>query len=148
MEEFSQYLISYGPLGLFIASFLAATIAPFSSEIVLVALLQSGVGETQLFFYATAGNSLGSLFTYGIGRLGKLKWAQKYLKIHKDDFIRFKISIRKYGGFFGFLCWLPIIGDPLALALGYFRASFLSFGLSMTVGKAMRYGVLIWVFRP
>ena len=59
-----QYLIEYGYIGLFIAAFLAATILPLSSEVVLSALLLSELSPFTLIAIATFGNVLGSLTNY------------------------------------------------------------------------------------
>ena len=144
--ELSEFFIYHGVLGLFFSSFLAASILPFSSEVILVALLKLGGAPEELLISATLGNSLGSLVTYFIGRLGKLEWAQKFLGISDSQFLKYRSSSEKYGGFFGILCWLPIVGDPIALALGYFNASMKSFIITMTLGKFLRYAVIIYTF--
>lgn len=66
--EFGPDWSEWGLLGLFLASFLAATILPFSSEAVLVGMLLLGGSAMPLFLVATAGNTLGGLVNYGIGR--------------------------------------------------------------------------------
>ena len=44
----------------------------------------------------------------------------------------------------GFLCFLPVVGSALSVTLGYMRANpYLSF-LSIALGKALRYAILIW----
>ncbi len=144
--ELSEFFVSHGVLGLFLSSFLAATILPFSSEIILVTLLKLGGVPEELLISATLGNSCGGLLTYFIGRLGKLEWAQRFLGISDSQFLKYQLSSEKYGGYFGILCWLPIIGDPIALALGYFKASLRSFIITMTLGKFLRYAVIIYTF--
>lgn len=64
---------------MFISAFLSATVLPGNSEVIFVALavpkLMLGslfnVDILALILIATAGNSLGSLTTYGIGQIGR-----------------------------------------------------------------------------
>ena len=63
---------SWGFIGLFFASFLSATILPFSSEVVLVYFLNQNVNPWICLSIVTAGNSLGGLTNYGLGTLGNL----------------------------------------------------------------------------
>jgi len=37
------------------------------------------------------------------------------------------------------MCWLPVIGDPLAVALGFMRAPVLKVMMFMFAGKFFRY---------
>jgi membrane protein YqaA with SNARE-associated domain len=63
-----------GLLGLFLASFLAATILPGGSEVALVAFIVAHPEQTPAaLLLATLGNTLGGLSTYGLGRLIPLK---------------------------------------------------------------------------
>lgn len=80
MEEALLSLATYGYLGLFVASFLAATVLPFSSEIVFTTLLYtSNCNVWGLVCVGTLGNTLGALTCYAIGRMGKIEWIEKYL---------------------------------------------------------------------
>ena len=55
--------------GLFAAAFVAATIVPFQSEVIFVALQVAGRVEVwQLVLVASIGNTLGAVVNYGIGR--------------------------------------------------------------------------------
>ena len=71
MDGFIAYLIQFGGPGMFVAAFLAGSFFPFSSELVMVGLLAAGVNPNELLLWGTAGNTLGSLFNYGVGSLGK-----------------------------------------------------------------------------
>ncbi|MDI6747076.1 MAG: YqaA family protein [Rhodocyclaceae bacterium] len=63
-----------GLLGLFLASFLAATLLPGGSEVALVAFIVAHPEQTPAaLLLATLGNTLGGLTTYGMGRLIPLK---------------------------------------------------------------------------
>ena len=79
-----EYLEQLGLLGLFIGSFLAATVIPFSSEVLLIALLSAGANITSAIFVATIGNWLGSVVTFYMGYFGKWKWIEKYFKVKHE----------------------------------------------------------------
>jgi len=137
--------IEFGYLGLFIGAFLAATIVPFSSEIILSALLISGAHPFACLLIATAGNTLGGISNYAIGFLGNPKWLLK-LGMTNDKLNNLEILTKKYGHWLAFFAWMPIIGDPLTIALGYFRAKFFPFFFLMTLGKFLRYLAIVYWF--
>ena len=76
-----EFLIEYGYIGVFIASFLAATVLPFSSEVVLTGVLLAGATYWPCMIAATLGNFLGGMSCYWLGMLGKVEWIEKYLKL-------------------------------------------------------------------
>ena len=82
--EFLTSLSEWGYAGLFIAAFLAGSILPFSSEVVLGLLLVAGYSTWGCVVSATAGNWLGGITCYYIGRLGKTAWIEKYLKLSHE----------------------------------------------------------------
>ena len=83
-----EFLIEYGYIGVFIASFLAATILPFSSEVVLTGVLLAGAAYAPCMISATLGNFLGGMSCYWLGMLGKTEWIEKYLKLDPDKLRR------------------------------------------------------------
>ena len=136
--------VEWGYLGLFIASFLGATIIPFSSELVLSLLIIKGYDFNLSLLVATTGNWLGGLSSYFLGRLGKWSTLEKYFRLKKEKIVKFKINIDKWGSLLAFFCWLPIIGDPIAVGLGFFRINYLLVALWMFMGKLIRY--IVWAF--
>ena len=134
--------VEWGYLGLFIASFLGATIIPFSSEVVFSLLIINGYDIKVSLLVATIGNWLGGLSSYFLGRLGKWEMLEKYFKLKKEKIYKFKTKIDKWGSLLAFFCWLPIIGDPIAVSLGFFRTNYILVAIWMFIGKILRY--LIW----
>ena len=130
---------------LFGTSFLAATFLPFSSEVHVAALIYSKKSYLLIFLVASIGNTLGGVFNYYIGLYAKLEWASKYLKISKKQIDKFQSRINNYGSLLALLCWMPIIGDPLSLALGYFKVPLRKVLGLMFLGKALRYLVIIYL---
>ena len=139
-----EIFVEWGYLGLFIASFLGATIIPFSSELVLSLLIIKGYDFNLSLLVATTGNWLGGLSSYFLGRLGKWSTLEKYFRLKKEKIVKFKTNIDKWGSLLAFFCWLPIIGDPIAVGLGFFRTNYLLVALWMFIGKLIRY--IVWAF--
>ena len=137
--------ISVGFTGLFIVTFLSATILPFSSELFLLFMLSKGYDPLICLLIATLGNSLGGLTNYGLGRLGDLKWLKK-LGVTEAKLKRSTIQIQRYGSWLAFFSWVPIIGDPLVVALGYFRTPFFKVLPLLVIGKFLRYLIIVWFY--
>ncbi|MDG1681573.1 MAG: DedA family protein [Flavobacteriales bacterium] len=140
MEAF----VEWGYLGLFIASFLGATIIPFSSELVFSLLIIKGYDFNLSLLVATTGNWLGGLSSYFLGRLGKWSTLEKYFRLKKEKIVKFKTNIDKWGSLLAFFCWLPIVGDPIAVGLGFFRTNYVLVAIWMFIGKLIRY--IVWAF--
>jgi membrane protein YqaA with SNARE-associated domain len=137
-----ESFVEWGYLGLFISSFLGATIIPFSSEIVFSLLIINGYDIRVSLVVATVGNWLGGLSSYYLGRLGKWSTLEKYFKLKKERIFHFKTKIDKWGSLLAFFCWLPVVGDPIAVSLGFFRINYISVAVWMLIGKVLRY--VIW----
>ena len=109
MNDFIQILITYGDFGMFIAAFLAGSFFPFSSEAVMLGLLAAGADPDGLVVWGTAGNTLGSLFNYGVGSLGRDEWILRWTKVKPEKLERGKRWVRNYGAWrdcwHGHHCW-------------------------------------------
>lgn len=137
-------MFELGYWGLFLASFLAATVVPFSSEAVLSGIIVAGYKPVYCLVIATAGNWLGGFTSYYLGYLGKEKWIEKYLRIPKAKTNKFKHKIMGKEQWVAFFCWLPFIGDVLAVCLGLLRVNAFRVAWGMLLGKGIRY--LIWAY--
>ncbi len=137
-------LVGLGYFGLFIASFLAATIVPFSSEVVFTALLVAGLNPWICVAVATLGNWWGGLTCYWLGHLGKMEWIEKWLKIPKEKIDRFNAKFHHYGDWFAVFAFLPGIGDIIAVASGFLRCNVWIVAISMLAGKLARY--IVWMY--
>jgi len=140
-----EYFAELGHLGLFIAAFLAATILPLSSEIVLTALLLNGLSPTTLVVIATTGNVLGSLTNYALGYWASLVVVKKWLRMSEDDFLRAEQRFTRYGMFSLCFAWVPIVGDPLTVMAGVLRVPLQWFLVLVTAGKLLRYAVISYM---
>ena len=134
-----DFLIEYGYIGVFIASFLAATVLPFSYEVVLTGVLIGGAAYWPCLIAAITGNFIGGITCYWIGKIGKIEWIKKYLRLDIRKLERWQQKLQGKGSWIGFFAFLPGIGDFLAVALGFMRADFRIVAISMLVGKSLRY---------
>ncbi|MEA4840559.1 MAG: DedA family protein [Bacteroidales bacterium] len=139
-----QTLIEWSYFGLFIATFLAGSILPFSSEIVLSGLLAVGANSTGCLLAATAGNFLGGITCYYLGHLGKIEWIEKYLGVSDEKMQKGIKFLHGKGAFMAFFTFIPIVGDLLAVSLGYMRANIWITSISMLLGKFVRY--ILWIY--
>lgn len=136
-----EYYIEWGFFGLFIASFLAATVLPLSSEIILSFLIANDYNFLGCLIISTLGNWLGGLSSYGLGYLANWKIIERFLGQNKNRIQTIKTPIEKWGSLLALSCWLPIIGDLFAVGLGVFRISFFKVAFWMGLGKGLRYAV-------
>lgn len=136
--------MSFGYTGMGVLAFIAGSVFPFSSETVLAGLQLAGLEPVYLFISATTGNVLGSLFNYWVGTLGNIEWIEKYLHVKREKVERTQHWLQGHGAWMGVFCFLPILGSALSVTLGYMRANFYITLLSIAIGKAVRYAILIW----
>lgn len=135
-------LESLGLLGLFIGTFLAATVLPFSSDALYVAVLAATGAPVACLLTGTLGNWLGSVVTFWLGWVARWEWIEKWLKIKPDRLERQKVYVDRYGVWLALLCWVPVVGDVIALALGFYRCRPVWSIMLMLVGKFLRF--LLW----
>ena len=134
-----------GYLGLFITCFLAATILPIASEVFLITMLAAKYDPLSSLLIATTGNTLGSYLNFGIGYIGNPEWLKK-LRVKQKTIESWKASIQKYGVWLALLSWLPIVGDIIGIALGFFRANIFWSFIFMAIGKFIRYLVVVLIY--
>ena len=141
-----EFLESYGFLGLFTGSFLAASIVPFSSDVLIIGVLVAGMNPLLAFLWATAGNWLGGLTSYWIGHFGKWQWIEKWMGVSEEKLLRQKHWIDKHGSLIAFFSWVPFFGDVLSLGLGFYKVNFTKSAIFMLIGKAVRYAFWILLY--
>ncbi len=129
---------------LFLQSFLAATIIPFSSEAVLTGMILNDYDATYCLIAASLGNWLGGMSSYGLGYLGKIEWIEKYFRVKHSTILKWEDKVNRFGSYFALLCWLPLIGDVIAIALGLFKTKVMSTSIYMFIGKFLRYVIIIY----
>lgn len=143
MDTFIHLLIDYGYAGMFIAAFLAGSVFPFSSEVVMGGLQLAGLSAFGLIVWGTLGNTLGSLFNYGLGSLGKVEYITKRLGIKQDKMDKSIRWVERYGAWMGFLAWIPLLGSAITIAMGLMRTNPYISIFSIFIGKLVRYLIVV-----
>jgi membrane protein YqaA with SNARE-associated domain len=129
---------AYG--GMFLAAFLAATILPAQSEIVLVGLLASGRLNTGILIaVATFGNTLGAVANWFLGRCLERFGSRFRLLIPSGALERARRVFLRYGVWSLLFSWLPIGGDALTVVAGVMRVNLYLFVVLVGIGKGARY---------
>ncbi|MBP3259791.1 MAG: DedA family protein [Prevotella sp.] len=144
MDAIIALLISYGYWGMLFTAFVAGSFFPFSSEAVMTGLLAAGLDPWLLVVYGTIGNVAGGMFNYGVGRMGKLEWIEKYLHVKQKDMDRATRFMAGRGAWMGFFAFVPVLGSAITIVLGLMRANVVISLISMTIGKFLRYAALIY----
>ncbi|MBC8592690.1 DedA family protein [Oscillospiraceae bacterium N12] len=149
MDAFIDFLIQWGYLGMFLSAVLAGSVVPFSSEAVLAALVlpSTGLNPVICLIAASVGNLLGSLTCYGMGRLGRMDWLEKYFHMKREKVERMQAYLNGRSAFMAFFAFLPIIGSVIAVALGFLRSNIWVVSASMLLGKVLRYVLVILAAR-
>lgn len=126
--------------GLFLTSFLAATLLPAQSELVLAGLLTQKTAPVWLLLtVATLGNTAGSSVNWLLGRAVTRFRDRRWFPVSPAALARAEHWYRRYGRWTLLLSWAPVIGDPLTLAAGVMREPFPSFFLITLAAKLGRY---------
>ncbi|MDO8860752.1 YqaA family protein [Haliea sp. E1-2-M8] len=125
---------------LFVTAFGAATLLPLQSEAVLVGLLLQGEHPVSLLLaVATAGNVLGAIVNWWLGRYIEHWRERRWFPVSGSTLDRAQVRYHRYGRWSLLLSWAPIIGDPLTLVAGVMKEPFWSFLLLVILAKAGRY---------
>ena len=133
-------------LSLFIISFLAATILPFSSELTLAGLVAtSNYDNLLLLIVASLGNVLGSVVNWILGFYSRDLSTKKYFPFKDEQIEKSSKWFNKFGRWSLLFAWVPIIGDPLTLVAGLLRVKFIEFIILVTIGKVSRYIVIFYL---
>ena len=144
MDFLIDIFINYGNWGMLVAAFLAGSFFPFSSEAVMLAMLAMGMDPWELIIYGTIGNVLGSFFNYGVGRMGKLEWIEKYLHVKKEKLDKAEKFMAGRGALMGIFAWIPLLGSAITIVLGLTKANIPISLATITTGKFVRYYILIF----
>lgn len=126
---------------LFIASFLAATLLPGGSEALLIYnLSEHPECVIILIIVASVGNSLGSFTSYGLGYIGAKKLTNVQLNSRSAQWIK------RYGVYSLLLSWLPLVGDFLCVAAGFYKFPMVMSSMFIMLGKTIRYCIIAIIF--
>ena len=133
-------------LSLFIISFLAATILPFSSELTLAGLMAtSSYDNLLLLLVASLGNVLGSAVNWILGFYSRNLSTKKWFPFKDEQIEKSSKWFKRFGKWSLLFAWVPIVGDPLTLAAGLLKIKFIEFLILVTIGKVSRYFAIFYL---
>jgi membrane protein YqaA with SNARE-associated domain len=135
-------MIAY--LSLFGASFVAATLLPFWSELAVAGMVASGYAAWAVLAAATAGNTLGAAVNWTLGRFLLHYREHRWFPIKGERLALAQRWFRRYGSWSLLLSWMPVVGDTLTFLAGVMRVPFWWFLILTATGKGGRYAVLIF----
>lgn len=136
-------MLSY--VTLFGAAFLAATILPFSSEVVLFALLREGGDPVILVLIATLGNTLGAVVNWSLGRYLLHFQDRRWFYFKPAQIEKAQRWFQRYGFWSLLMAWAPVGGDALTLIAGIMKVRLVVFLLLVGIGKGLRYVSVVWL---
>ncbi len=131
---------------LFFSALVSATLMPGGSEALLAYRLHQGGDPWALVLCATAGNVLGSLITYALGRAGNAALHRRWLRIDEARLARAERWFARFGQPVLLFAWLPVVGDPLCLVAGLLKSPLVWFVPLVALGKLARYAAVAGVF--
>jgi len=145
MESLNDFFIQYGYIGMALASFLAGTFVPFSSEAVMGALLATtGMNPVLTIISGTIGNVMGSMFNYYLGRIGNIQQISKWMHVREDRLLRTQHYVERHGSWIAFFSFLPFFGTAISISLGILRANVFGVFLYSLTGKLLRYIMVVY----
>lgn len=152
-----------GFLLVFVHSLLAATLIPIASEPTLLFMINQYGQEHGFWLVATLGNTLGGALMFYLGWWAVLKANESVstsdVSIKKRSMLTAWVHnipkpdatqhnwVNKWGGFALLLAWVPVIGDPICIAAGWLRVNVWLSMCCLLIGKALRYGVVIFAWQ-
>ena len=134
-----------GYLLLFGSAFLAATILPFYSEVVLFALLREGGDPVALVAVATLGNTLGAVVNWVLGLYLLHFQDRRWFYFSRRQIEKAQRWYQRYGFWSLLFAWLPIGGDALTLIAGIMKVRLWLFLLLVGTGKGLRYVSVVFL---
>ena len=129
-------------LTLFTAALVSATLFPGQSEALLAAMLQVTRTPWLLVAIASAGNTLGSVINWLLGRGIEHFRGRRWFPLRGEKLDRAQRWYQRYGKWSLLLSWAPVIGDPLTVVAGVLREPLPVFLLLVAIAKTVRYVVI------
>jgi membrane protein YqaA with SNARE-associated domain len=138
-----SFLEQFSYLGVFLISYLSATLIPLASEAAVVAVYALGLNVWLIILFSTSGSVLGSVTNYYVGKKGTEFVLARYFQMEPATLVRAERFFERWGAVVLFFSWVPFIGDPLTLVAGIAGVDFRVFIFWVTVGKLLRQFVIL-----
>ena len=143
MDWLVDFLSGYGYLGMGIGAFIAGSVLPMASEVLLVLFMSMGLSAFWLLIWATVGNTIGGFSCYYMARLANRAWVERFFKVSPRQMARADRVVQEIGVWAAFLSFVPLLGTAILLLLGFMRVNPMKIAFTMTAGKLMRYLIVI-----
>jgi len=128
---------------MFFTAFIAATLLPAQSELVLAGLLIAGNQPAWILIaVATVGNTLGSSVNWLLGAYFSRFRDRRWFPVKEAKLDKAVSWYHRYGRWSLLASWAPFVGDPLTLVAGLLREPFGSFFAIVLFAKLARYLVI------
>ena len=130
---------------MFGSAFVAATLLPMQSELLLATLIAAKSAPVfALFAVASIGNTLGAVVNYWLGVLVDRFEGRWWFPANAEQMQRARGWYARWGVWTLLLSWAPF-ADPLTVVAGVMRTPFWKFLLLVAIAKTGRYAALIWL---
>ncbi|WP_116473804.1 YqaA family protein [Zobellella maritima] len=129
----------------FASSLLAATIAPFYSEVVLAAVLtRQPDAAVLLWLLASTGNTLGSVVNWWLGSYLLHYQHRRWFPVKPVQLARAQYWFQRLGVWSLLFAWAPVGGDALTFIAGIMQVRLPLFVTLVFIGKGLRYLIVIY----
>jgi membrane protein YqaA with SNARE-associated domain len=134
----ASLIYNFGYVGLFLISYLSATVVPLSAEVAVVGMVALGYNVVLIVVIASLGSFLGALTNYYVGKKGSDFIFTRYYKIDEAALERAEVRFNKWGGLALFFSWLPFVGDVLTVIAGVLHTDLRVFMFWVLLGRVIR----------
>lgn len=134
-----------GYVGLFIISFIAATVFPISPEAFVVALYTQDYNAFILIAVATLGGYLGSLTYYYFAITGRKMALNRFVSISPERLAKNEARFARWGSLILLFSWVPIVGEPLIIVAGLLKVRLSVFTFWVILGRIVRFSLLLLI---
>lgn len=135
-------IVAFALLGLFVAAFIAATLIPFQSEAIFVALQVTEVASVAtLVIVASIANTLGAFVNYWVGARAEQFRDHRWFPMTPEKLDRATVWFARWGKWSLLLSWMPLV-ELTTVVAGTLRTPLWQFALLVGVAKTARYVAL------
>lgn len=144
--DYENLVEKLGDVGLFIVSFLSASIFVFFPSEPVILLSVKLLNPLSAFIFAFLGSLSGAIVNYYIGNKGVRHLVFFLIKRNKEKEKKAEDFFKKYGSSAVVIApFIPFIGDALTVIAGALKMDFKKFLFYSIIGRAAKIGFLIYL---
>jgi len=113
-----EWLLDLGYLGLFLGTFLAGTVLPLSSDVLLIGMLAAKADPAVCLVVAAVGNWLGAMTSYWLGWYARWEWLGRWFGVRPETLEKQKVRVDRFGVWLAPFFWAPVIGLVFMIRAG------------------------------